>query len=79
MNFLHTIKTLMSFQARKQNWISEREAAQRLFRNPTSLRRLARSGDLPVSYKSIKGRFYKYNEADILRYMSRHTVYRNDA
>jgi len=76
MSFIQNIRNLIFFTNR-ENWIPEDEAAQQLYRNPVLLRRLAKNGDLPVSFKKGKDRSYEYSRRDIQKYLQGHTFYRS--
>lgn len=53
--------------AKKINWISEQQAAQKLGYQAETLRRYCKSGKLSISFTHLNGRNFKYSEQDIER------------
>ena len=48
-----------------QNWIPEKQAAERLNRKPETLRALVKKGKIPLEFTHINGRTFQYSERSI--------------
>jgi predicted site-specific integrase-resolvase len=55
--------------SKKITWIDEKQAAERMGYQPETLRRYCKSGKLPISFTSVKGRSFKYSEKDIENFL----------
>ncbi|HYH15271.1 MAG TPA: helix-turn-helix domain-containing protein [Flavisolibacter sp.] len=51
------------------NWLTEKEAAEKLHRAPRTLRELVKSGAWPIRYTSLNGRNYMYEEKSIEKFL----------
>lgn len=54
---------------KKVEWISEKEAAEKLQRKERTIRTLVKSGKWPIAYSSLNGRRYHYDLKGIERLM----------
>ena len=51
---------------KKINWLTEKQASEKLNRHPRYLRSLVKIGKVNISYrKGLNGRDYEYSEGDI--------------
>jgi predicted site-specific integrase-resolvase len=57
--------------SKKLNWLPEKEAAEKLNYQPRTLRRLVKSGTLNISFTSLRGRNYFYDEVSIEKVLSK--------
>lgn len=53
--------------AKTINWISEKEASEKLGYKPRTLRKYVKGGKFNIAISSITGRKYHYSETDIIR------------
>lgn len=51
--------------AKKNTWLKENEAAERLGCEPETLRKNCKSGRLSISFTHVNGRKFQYSEQDI--------------
>lgn len=58
----------------KHQWIPEDEAAKKLDYKPRTLRKLVKSGTLDISYTTLRGRNYRYDERSIDRLLDKKAV-----
>jgi len=49
------------------SWLSEKDAASKIQRQPRTLRKKVKSGAWNVAYRHINNRFFQYSEKDIER------------
>lgn len=54
----------------EEEWIHEKEAAALFNWEPRTLRKRAKAGMVPVQYKSVQGRNYRYNRSQLLRFLN---------
>ena len=49
----------------KPRWINEKEAAEKLGYKPDTLRRYVKSGKLDISFTTVRGKKFQYDEKGI--------------
>jgi predicted site-specific integrase-resolvase len=60
--------------AKSPNWIKESEAAQMIGISPETLRRYTKAGKLDISYTSVRGRNFQYDQNDIEKLLNKNAV-----
>ncbi len=55
-------------------WILEKEAAAKLNYRGDYMRRLCRSGELPINFTNTRGRKYQYSLEDIINYLNNNST-----
>lgn len=58
----------------KQKWISEEEAAKLIRRHPRYLRDMVKTGRWDISYRTLNGRSYEYDENGIEKVKNKEVV-----
>lgn len=56
------------------NWIPEEQAAEKLGYKPYTLRRYVKSGKLDISYTSLRGRKFQYDEKSIEKQLNKKAI-----
>jgi len=57
-----------SKEAKSEEWLTEKEAANMLGWKPRTLRTKAKSGIIPIQFQSRQGRNFIYNKDQVLKF-----------